>query len=315
MTVDTAPATECALAIGNFDGVHLGHQELLRQTVQYARAHSLTPAVLTFHPHPTVVVAPDRVPLLICSIEERVRLLKATGIEQVFVVEFNRELAALSPREFCAKFLVQSFGARASFVGDQFRFGSRKSGTPDTLRELGQELGFVPHFLPAVLWRGEIVSSSAIRQHLANSKIVHANHLLGRPFALTGTVVTGHGIGSKQTVPTLNLRPAADRIVPRGVYVTETIEPSTGRRWRSITNCGTRPTFAGDELTVETFLLDPLEGSSPQKIAVNFHHYLRPEKQFPDAQLLKAQILKDVQRAQAYWRLVAALVKPAPSIY
>ncbi len=312
MIGDTVLGNPCALAIGNFDGVHLGHQELLRQTVRYAHDHSLIPATLTFHPHPTVVVAPDRVPLLICSIEERVRLLKATGIEQVFVLDFNHEVAALSPRDFVARFLAERFCVRASFVGDQFRFGYRKLGTPDTLRALAQEFHFVPHFLSPVIWRGDIVSSSAIRQQLTNGQVNHANHLLGRFFTLAGIVVTGHGIGSKQTVPTLNLKPSADRIIPRGVYVTKTLEPATGRHWRSITNCGIRPTFAGNELTVETFLLDPLEGSSPENIAVGFYHFIRPEMHFPDAQTLKAQILKDAARAQAYWRHFATLVKPAP---
>ncbi|MBV9441857.1 MAG: FAD synthetase family protein, partial [Acidobacteriaceae bacterium] len=113
----------CALAIGNFDGVHLGHQKLLADTVSYARNHNLVPATLTFHPHPTVVVAPDRVPLLLCSLEERIRLIKATGIQQVFVIPFTAELAALTPREFVRDFLVERFCARALFVGDNFRFG------------------------------------------------------------------------------------------------------------------------------------------------------------------------------------------------
>ena len=131
-----------------------------------------------------------------------------------------------------------------------------------------------------------------------------ANRLLGRCFALNGPVVSGHGIGSKQTVPTLNLRPAPDQLVPRGVYITETFEVPAGRRWHSITNAGVRPTFGGEELTVETFLLSPFEEPTPSNIRVEFRRFIRTEQQFPDPQSLKAQILRDVRRAQAYWRRV-----------
>ena len=305
----------CALAIGNFDGVHLGHRKLLDDTIVYAQQHGLVPAALTFHPHPTVVVAPDRVPPLLCSLDNRIRLIEDCGIRQVFVVPFTPELAALSPREFVSEFLCNRFGARALFVGDNFRFGVKKAGTVGTLRELAPEFGFTPHALAPVTFRGERVSSSAIRDHLFNARIYRANRLLGRAFSLSGPVVSGHGIGSRQTVPTLNLQPEADRIVPRGVYVTETLEPSTGRRWESITNAGTRPTFDGTGLTVETFLLSPFEEPAPSTIEARFHHFIRPEQQFPDAQALKAQIFRDVARARAYWRHFARLRTSTPSIY
>ncbi|MBV8829056.1 MAG: bifunctional riboflavin kinase/FAD synthetase [Acidobacteriaceae bacterium] len=305
----------CALAIGNFDGVHLGHQKLLADTVSYARNHNLVPATLTFYPHPTVVVAPDRVPLLLCSLEERIRLIKATGIQQVFVIPFTAELAALTPREFVRDFLVERFCARALFVGDNFRFGVKKAGTTETLRELAPEFGFEPRFLAPVTFRGEVVSSSAIRSHIANGQIYRANRLLGRVFSVSGKVVTGHGIGSRQTVPTLNLDPEPERIIPRGVYVSEILELPNGRRWESITNAGTRPTFNGKELTVETFLLSPFEEPAPSEIEVRFHHFIRPERHFPDSQSLKSQIFKDIARARSYWRHLRALATRIPSIY
>jgi riboflavin kinase/FMN adenylyltransferase len=296
--------TPCALAIGNFDGVHLGHQALVGAAAAYAEQHCLRPAVLTFHPHPTHVVAPQRVPPMICSLPERVRLLKAAGAAEVYVEPFTQELAALSPREFVLKILVEKLNTKGVFVGENFCFGAQKAGTPEVLRALGEEWGFTTQLLPPVCYRHEVVSSSAIRRYLSEGRVSRANRLLGRCFALSGPVVSGYGIGSKQTVPTLNLLPTPSQLVPRGVYVTETLEESTGRRWQSITNAGVRPTFGGEELTVETFLLSPFEEPTPMDIRVEFRRFVRPEQQFPDPQSLKTQILRDVRRAQAYWRRV-----------
>ena len=304
----------CSLAIGNFDGVHLGHQALVAATVAYAGQHDLLPAVLTFDPHPKQIVAPHRVPLMICSLAERIRLLKEIGVREVYVEPFTNELAALTPREFVSQILVEKLKVKAVFVGENFRFGAQKAGTPDVLRALSAEFGFVPHFLPPVRYRREIVSSSAVRRYLSEGSVSHANRLLGRCFSLSGPVVSGHGIGSKQTVPTLNLRPAANQLVPRGVYVTETFELPTSRHWQSITNAGVRPTFGGEELTVETFLLSPFEEPTPTNIRVEFRCFIRPEQRFPDPGSLKAQIMRDVARAQAYWRRVSLLSKPPQAL-
>jgi len=294
----------CALTIGNFDGVHRGHQALLQATFDYARRRQLHPAVLTFHPHPAVFVAPHRVPECICSLEERVQLLSEAGAERILVLPFNEHLAHFTPQEFISQIVVKGLHAQAVFVGDNFRFGNRQSGTTDTLRELGQRYEFAAQFLPAVSYRGTVVSSSAIRQCISKGKVAFAGRLLGRCFRLQGDIVKGHGIGSQQTVPTLNLRPPAGQIIPRGVYITETAERATGRVWPSITNAGTRPTFDGNELTVETFLLAPLEGLPPAHIEVRFWRFIRHEQYFADAAALKAQILRDVGRANAFWRRV-----------
>ncbi len=301
----------CALAIGNFDGVHIGHQALLAQLVRFASGKGLIPAVLTFHPHPTAVVAPDRTPLLICSLEERIRLLQLAGALRIIVLPFTQAVARLSPEEFVTQVLAEALDTKAVFVGDNFRFGYKQAGTPDMLRTLGKQFGFVSQFVNPIAYRGEIVSSSAVRAYLAGGQVTRAARLLGRSFALEGGVVPGQGIGSKQTVPTLNLAPPSGQLVPRGVYVTETLELATHRRWPSITNAGVRPTFGGDELTIETFLLGPLIGHTPEHISVRFCRFLRAEHQFPSPDALKAQIFKDVARAQAYWRRLAKLT---PSI-
>ena len=308
-----------SLAIGNFDGVHLGHRALIDRTIAFARDQDLTPAVLTFDPHPTVVVAPTRVPAMLISLDERLKWLRRAGIEHVEVLSFDKDTAALSPRGFVSQILVERLNTKAVFVGENFRFGFRKQGTPEILRELGRELGFEPQFLPPVMLRGEIVSSSAIRQHLRDGRINRANHLLGRCFSLSGPVVSGHGVGSKQTVPTLNLLPSSGQLVPRGVFVTETVDAQDGRRWQSITNAGTRPTFKGEDLTVETFLLTPFEPPTPAGIRVEFRRFLRGERQFPDPAALRDQIMHDVALANSYWRrwsrFYGRVRKTAASVY
>lgn len=308
-------AGPCALTIGNFDGVHIGHQALLAQTIDHAAKKNLAPAVLTFDPHPAVVVAPERIPAMICTLEQRLQLLSSAGADRILVLPFTAEVARLTPEQFVSQILVGGLKTQAVFVGENFRFGHRQTGSPDVLRTLGSQFGFISQFLKPVSFRGEIVSSSLIRRYLASGNVSRAARLLGRCFVVEGSIVAGHGVGSKQTVPTLNLRPQPGQLVPRGVYITETIDLLEHRHWPSITNVGVRPTFGGDEVTIETFLLSPLEGRTPERIKVEFHRFVRHEQQFENAEALKAQILKDVAAAQKYWRRVTRLAEPSPSIY
>ncbi len=304
-----------ALAIGNFDGVHLGHRSLLAQTIANAAPKGLKPSVLTFDPHPTAIVAPHRTPELITTLEEKLRLLDSFGVEQIMILPFTAEIAGTNPRDFVSQIVVDALKTRLVLVGENFRFGHKQAGNSDVLRSLGGEFGFDSHFLKPVIFRDEIVSSSAVRRHLSSGNVTHAARLLNRCFFVEGPVVSGQGIGSKKTVPTLNLLPSPGQILPRGVFVTETLELPSGRRWPSITNVGIRPTFGGEEPTIETYLLDPIDGNSPRRIQVHFRRFVRPEQSFPDPAALKAQILRDVARAQAYWRRLAKLAAVTPSIY
>jgi riboflavin kinase/FMN adenylyltransferase len=297
----------CALSIGNFDGVHMGHQALLAFAQRYASNLRVSPAVLTFHPHPAVFVAPHRVPEMICGLEERLRRLSAAGAERILVLPFNHEVARLTADEFVSKIVVGGLQAKAVFVGENFRFGYQRAGDPQTLERLGEHYGFTAHFIKPVKFRGRVVSSSLIRQSLAEGKVSLAGRMLGRCFSLEGAVVSGEGVGAKQTVPTVNLRPIPGQLTPRGVYVTETFETSTGRHWPSITNVGSRPTFGGRELTIETFFLTPFEGKTPEYIQIHFRFFLRAERKFSGADELKAQILRDVVKAKSYWRRVPSL--------
>jgi riboflavin kinase/FMN adenylyltransferase len=295
-----------ALTIGNFDGVHAAHRRILRRVREVADERGLTPSVLTFHPHPTKVVAPARAPRLMTSPEQRCALMRAEGIEQVLILPFDRDVAQLSPQQFVEHVLVGKLGVRVVLVGHDFRFGHKQAGNVQVLGELGRQYGFTTEVLEAIALRGRLVSSTTLRHLIDQGRVSQAARLLERPYALEGEVVAGHGVGSRQTVPTLNMAPHTEVLPATGVYVTRTQDLEEGRTWPSITNVGYRPTFHDDgdkeKVSIETFLLEPLEGSTPRLIRVEFLWRVRDERKFPDAQTLKSQILRDVARAHAYFR-------------
>ncbi|MES1262270.1 MAG: bifunctional riboflavin kinase/FMN adenylyltransferase, partial [Acidobacteriota bacterium] len=263
--------------------------------------------VLTFDPHPARVLAPSRAPRLITTIGQRLRRFEAEGIEATLLLPFSVEFAKLSPEEFAGRILAQTLRARSVMVGEDFRFGYKQSGDIATLRSLGATLGFEVEPVPAITARGERVSSTAIRGLIATGRVSKACRMMAAPFALEGPVVHGYGIGSKQTVPTLNLAAENELLPKNGVYVTRTRDEASGAEWRSITNVGFRPTFEGRELTIETFLLDPPPAAAPARIEVNFLAFVRDERKFETAEALKAQILRDVGAANRFHRRAARL--------
>lgn len=295
-----------AITIGNFDGVHCGHRGILRRVREVAQENGWTPAVLTFDPHPTKLVAPARSPKLMTTPEQRCRLMAEEGIEKCLILPFTREIANLTPEEFVSRILVDALDARAVLVGDNFRFGHKQAGDTKALRALGERFGFALEAVHPIALRGEIVSSSAIRQHIEAGRTEIPWRMLGRPFALEGEVVRGHGIGSKQTVPTLNLATSCEVMPAMGVYVTRTADLDARRAWESVTNIGFRPTFGGDDaLSIETFLLQGLEGASPARIRVEFLRRLRSERKFANPEELKSQIMRDVASANTFFRRLA----------
>lgn len=301
-----------ALSIGNFDGVHFGHRRILRRVKEIAAERGWKASVLTFDPHPTRVVAPDRTPPLLTSPERRAALMREEGIEQVLILPFTRELAMLTPREFVAQLLVNALGARAVLVGDNFHFGHLQAGNVAVLAGLGREFGFETEIVPAIAWRGRVVSSSGIRELIRAGQVSLAARLLQHAYGLEGEVVSGRGVGSRQTVPTLNLATRAEVIPANGVYITRTRDRADGREWNSVTNIGYRPTFgASGELSIETFLLDALSGETPERIRVEFLRRVREERKFDSPEALRAQILKDARTAQAWFRRTKAWTEPA----
>lgn len=311
-----------AVTIGNFDGVHAGHRELMRRTVLLARQLEVKPSALTFHPHPATVVAPERVPRLLSAPDERCALMAAEGIEQVLIMPFDDTIARLSPDEFFREVLAGALGARAVIVGENFRFGHLQSGSVADLRRLAGEAGAAAEIVPLLKRRGVKVSSSEIRRLLEEGNVSRANRLLERPYSIAGNVVPGAGRGAREVVPTLNLETqslddSASALPQSGVYVTRTEDLDADRRWNSITNVGYRPTFDGRHLTIETYLLSSLEPPSPKRIRVEFLRRLRPEMRFASAAALRAQIAADVEKAQSFFARLekfrpALLSRPAP---
>lgn len=299
------------LTIGKFDGVHAGHSYLLRQVVEAAREKGLRPAAMTFHPHPACVVAPSRAPRPLMSLEQRVTRIRELGVEEVFVLQFTPEIARLTPEEFVARYVRDRLQARLVKVGANFRFGNNQTGDPAILAELGRRYGFEMRLVEAVKLRGLIVSTSEIRRRIQQGEVSLAGRLLGRPYSVEGDIVPGFGIGKSQTVPTLNLRTAAEILPLDGVYLTFAEGLDSGLAWNSITNIGMRPTFDGHARTIETFLLDPLI-AAPNRVRLHFLRRVRDERKFESPEALKTQIFRDVARAHAYFRRIQRWVAPQP---
>ncbi len=304
-----------AVTIGNFDGVHLGHRKLLHTVVEAAKAMNVAPAVLTFDPHPATIVGPQRTARLLTTHAERCTVMAREGVEFVLILSFTSELSQWPPEKFVERVLAKAMHARVVVVGENFRFGHRQMGDVNTLKHLGTALGFHTLVTPQLKWRNRVVSSSAIRRAVQSGHVSLAGRMLGRCFALEGDVVKGHGVGSKKTVPTLNLHTYSQVLPSPGVYITRTTElDSPHRQWQSITNVGHRPTFSGgvvNPLTIETFLLDKFEPPTPEMIRIEFLRRVRDEKKFASPEVLKSQIMHDVARAQAFFRrIVRVQLKP-----
>jgi phosphoribosyl 1,2-cyclic phosphate phosphodiesterase len=289
------------LAIGNFDGIHLGHQAILRAAVRRAQETKDVATALTFDPPPLKVLRPESAPPRLSTNAQRVDRFGALGIESAVVLPFTMDLARLSAEGFVVEILVRGLQVRAVLVGEDFHFGHRQAGDVKFLRELGMRHGFEVVIIPPVVCRGEIVSSTAIRREIAAGEVTHASSLLGRPFALTGEVVSGTGTGGRFTFPTLNLAPDQELLPARGVYVTRTLLEGEGKSRRSVTNIGMRPTFNGSALSVETHLLDFSGEIAAKRIEVQFWKRLREEKKFSGPEELRAQIARDIHSANRFF--------------
>ena len=288
-----------ALAIGNFDGVHLGHQALVRATVEQARRQAGTAMVLTFDPHPVRVLAPERAPRALMTLEQRAELLSALGIEVVAVLGFDADVAALDPEQFVRAILVRTLEARSVVVGERFRFGRGRAGDVSLLARLGDECGFNVRAHPVVVEEGEPVSSSRIRELLALGDVQGAARLLGRAFFVDGTVVRGDGRGRLIGIPTANLETRNETLPAPGVYAGFAHIASGGERWPAVVNLGERPTFAGSGLRLEAHLLDYDGELYGRELRLEFTRRLRDERRFGSAAELVEQIRRDVADARA----------------
>ncbi len=298
------------VTIGNFDGVHLAHQTLLRRVVEVARTQSLRATAITFEPHPIKILSPDHAPKLLTPLQRKVELIERTGIDLLVVLPFTRDLARQSPLEFVRRVLVEPLHAASVHVGPNFRFGYRQSGDTEILEELGHQEGFQVQTVPLLFMRGDRVSSTRIRELLTEGQVHKANRLLGRPFSSRGPIVAGMGVGRKHTVPTLNLAPIEEQLPKVGVYVTHAI--LGGVRYNSVTNVGYKPTFGDHRLTVETFLLDFSGQIDETEMEIEFLYRLRDEMKFQNPAILKVQIQEDARRAFKFFRLLKSYPQRKP---
>jgi len=285
------------VTIGNFDGVHLGHQKILSGVVERARANDLESAVLTFYPHPACVLRPDAAPTLLMTLEQRLAAFDAMGINAALVLQFDAELAKISAEDFAKTFLVDSLRAKTVLVGENFRFGNRQGGDVKLLQEIGRRSDFEVVIVPPVIENGVIVSSTAVREALRDGRVADAEPLLGRPFSLKGEIRPGTGKGRELVVPTLNLATEQETLPKTGVYATATVVGP--RIYWSVTNIGIRPTFNGQNLAIESHLFDFAEQLTSGKMEVIFLKRLRDEQKFSDPEALREQVLKDIEQARS----------------
>jgi riboflavin kinase/FMN adenylyltransferase len=289
--------------IGNFDGVHRGHQWVIGEVIARARALKARSLAITFDPHPAHVLRPETGQPLITPLAQKLDQLASTGIDAVVVLPFTQELSRTSARSFAEEVLKQKLDILELHEGENFRFGYRAEAGVESLEALGRELGFrVSIYSPRTL-RGHAVSSSRIRQLITAGDVSHARALLGRPFTIIGTPATGRGYGTRYTVPTINLAPYPELIPAIGVYITElTID---GEHFDAVTNVGNRPTFGEDSFTIESHLLNfhpiALTEQTPLKLA--FLKRLRDEIRWPSPEALREQIGRDVRHAARYFHL------------
>jgi riboflavin kinase/FMN adenylyltransferase len=292
------------LAIGNFDGIHLGHQAILKQAVARAARTGAVATALTFEPSPLKVLRPESAPKRISTSEQRLEWFRAVDVESAVVLPFTMELSKLTPQEFVEGILVRELQVQAVLVGENFRFGHKQTGNTALLRELGQALGFEVIALAPVTAHGEVVSSTLIRREISAGDVTQAGRLLGRPFVLTGEIVRGTGTGRKFTFPTLNLQPEQELLPALGVYITRTLLAGETKSRRSVTNIGVRPTFNGTALAIETHLLDYAGEIAAKRIELRFWKRLRTEQRFSGPEELRRQIGRDIDAANRFFSLL-----------
>jgi len=289
---------DTAVAIGVFDGVHRGHRYLIGRMVERGRQEGLATMVVTFHPHPRLVVQPQTALTYLCGLEERIELLRELGVDSVAILSFTSELAQLSAREFVS-LLVEELRMKLLVVGSDFALGRGREADAKALEVIGGEMGFAVEEVPLLAVSDEKVGSSAIRLALARGDMETVASLRGRPFYLRGPIVRGAERGRSLGFPTANIALGLDRALPAfGVYVTRAY--LGGRAYPAVTNIGLRPTFGEDKTTVEPYILD-FEGElHGQELRIELLHRLRGEMRFPNVDALKEQIEKDIAAARAY---------------
>jgi riboflavin kinase/FMN adenylyltransferase len=288
-----------AVSVGNFDGLHLGHQKILRLLTERARTNGQRSCVITFDPHPLRLLRPEQAPPMIQTLSQRLAGMEQMGLDAALVLRFDHALSQVSPKDFMERILVNGLHAGTILVGENFCFGHRGAGDVHLLGEYGKTHGFGVEIVPPVELGGRVVSSTAVRNAITSGNVADAIPLLGRPFSLTGEIRAGAGRGRTILFPTLNMIPEQELLPKLGVYATES--SAGGKPYFSVTNVGTRPTFDGQGVTVESHLFGFHELVTSGPMEVQFHARLRDEKKFSGADALREQIARDIAAAERYF--------------
>ncbi|MDX1620887.1 MAG: bifunctional riboflavin kinase/FAD synthetase [Nitriliruptorales bacterium] len=295
--LDHAPSV---VTIGVFDGVHRGHQTIIRRAVDDARERDCRSVAVTFDRHPEEVVRPDDVPPYLQTLDAKIETLTEQGLDVVFVLAFTPDLAELSPGQFIDRVLLGPLSVTAVVIGANFRFGHRAAGDIDTLTAAGQRHGFEVDAVDLLGADQAAISSTAIRAHLAEGDVAWAAQALGRPYRLRGTVGRGDGRGRSIGVPTANLDVEGRQLIPAvGVYAGHVRVLGDGARYPCVTNIGSRPTFGGQDVTVEAHLFDVDLDLYDHELELGFSYRIRDERRFDGPEELVAQIHRDVERARS----------------
>ncbi len=296
------PPRGALLSIGNFDGVHIGHQTVLRHVANRARELDALSSAMTLDPHPVKLLRPREAPRLVTTLDQRLQLIERTGIESCLVVPFTHRLARMPAEDFVRDVLVDRLGVREVYIGNNFRFGADRGGDVDLLARMGRELGFEAAAAPTVEVEGEVVSSTRVRQAVADGDVAEVSELLGRYMYVDGGVLEGKRLGRKLGFPTLNVEWKNELIPARGVYITATHIPSFNRTFPSVTNLGVRPTvYENSVATMESHLLDFSGDVYRENVRLYFLGRLRDEKSFSSTTQLMAQITRDVEATRLWF--------------
>ena len=293
-------ARPTVLTLGVFDGLHLGHQLIMKTVVDRARAIGAVPTVITFEPHPRAVLHPESAPPLLQTLDQKIEAMGMNGIEQTIVIHFDRAFSQIQAEEFLRNVMIERLHAKEVYLGRGFFFGHNREGNIDLLRRVSSELGFVADEVPEVRLRGKRIGSSRIRELLLNGRVNLARRMLGRPYGVEGPVIRGAARGVDLGFPTANIHPH-NRVIPRaGVYVTATLIEGQWRR--SVTNIGTRPTFDDRRGTsIETHVINWSGDLYGDVVRVRFLYRLRDETKFGSVEELKRQIESDVAHARRFF--------------
>ncbi len=294
-------AKPTVLTLGVFDGLHLGHQRIMKTVVERAAAIGAVPTAITFDPHPRAVLHPESAPPMLQTLDQRLANFEVLGIEQAIVIPFTVEFSRQPAEDFMSNIVRDRLHAKEVYLGKGFAFGKDRGGNIDLLRRMSDELGIVADEVDEVQLRGQRISSSKIRKLLSAGRVNLARRMLGRPYGVEGVIIRGNRRGHTIGFPTANLRPH-NRVVPRfGVYASATLIDGAWRR--SITNIGIRPTFESDaESSIETYIFDFDGDLYGDVLRVRFLYRIRDERKFNGIDELKAQIEKDTRRARNYFR-------------